>query len=112
MKTDQTVSEMVAEILSRQARKRADRAGVSFGEALAAVTATEAGAQLRGLGEGRHRHEEARAWQASLALERARRRADDLGWRWPPEGSGPPPSGPVPLRWSSPEPDSVTAGPA
>ena len=112
MKADQTVSEMVEEILSRQARKRADRAGVSFEEALAAVTATEAGAQLRELGDGGHRHEEARAWQASLALERARRRAYDLDWRWPPEGSGPPPTGPAPLWWSSPEPGSVTAGSA
>ncbi len=105
MKADQTVSEMVEEILSRQARKRADRAGVPFEEALAAVTATEAGARLRELGEGGDRHEEARAWQANLALERARRRADDLGWRWTP-------GGPAPLRGSSPEPGPVTAGPA
>lgn len=112
MKSDQTVSEMVEEVLSKQARKRADRAGVSFEQALAAVTATEAGAQLRELGEGGDRHEEARAWQANLALKRARRRADDLGWRWTPEGSGPPLTGPAPLWGSSPEPGSVTAGSA
>ena len=42
-------------------------------EALEAVTATEAGVQLRQLGEGEHRHEQARHWQANLRFDRARK---------------------------------------
>ena len=42
-------------------------------EALETVAATEAGVQLRQLGEGEHRHEQAHHWQAHLKYERARK---------------------------------------
>lgn len=68
-----TVSEMVERVLLRQARKLADRTGMPLEEALEVVAATEAGVQLRQLGEGEHRHEQARHWQANLGFERARK---------------------------------------
>jgi len=71
MSQDQTVSEMVERILLRQARRLADRTGMPLEDALQTVAATEAGAQLRELGEGEHRHEQARRWQANLRFERA-----------------------------------------
>ena len=69
-----TVSEMVEQVLLRQARKLADRTGTPIEEALEAVSSTEAGSQLRELGEGAHRHELTRHWQANLRLERASKR--------------------------------------
>ena len=95
MNPDQTVSEMVEGVLSRQARDLARRSGTSFENAMAAVAATEAGARLRALGEGEHRYEKARSWQANLVQERARRRVGELGWQWRPERTGPPPSDPA-----------------
>ena len=71
MSQEQTVSEMVERVLLRQARKLADRTGMPLEVALQAVAATEAGAQLRELAEGEHRHEQARHWQAHLRFERA-----------------------------------------
>jgi hypothetical protein len=71
MSQEQTVSEMVERVLLRQARKLADRTGIPLGDALQTVAATEAGTQLRELGEGEHRHEKARTWQANLRFERA-----------------------------------------
>jgi hypothetical protein len=72
MSKEQTVSEMVERVLLRQARKLVDRTGMPLEDALQAVAATEAGAQLRELGEGEHRHEQARHWQANLRFERQR----------------------------------------
>jgi hypothetical protein len=71
MSQEQTVSEMVERVLLRQARRLADRTGMPLEDALRAVAATEAGAQLRELGEGEHRHVQARLWQANLRFERA-----------------------------------------
>lgn len=71
MSKEQTVSEMVERVLLRQARRLADRAGMPLEDALRAVVATEAGARLRELGEGEHRHEKASDWQANLRFERA-----------------------------------------
>lgn len=71
MSQEQTVSEMVERVLLRQARKLADRTGMPLEDALQTVAATDAGAQLRELGEGEHRHEQARRWQANLRFERA-----------------------------------------
>lgn len=70
MQQDQTVSEMVEEILERQAKSLANRSGHSLGDARQAVAATEAGRQLRDLANGEHRREKARAWQVQMFWER------------------------------------------
>ena len=72
MKTEQTVSEMVAEVLARQAEELASRTGQPFRKALEEVRRTEAGRQLSALADGPHRHEGARYWQAHLRIERVR----------------------------------------
>jgi hypothetical protein len=71
---DQTVSEMVEEVLDRQAKALAHRSGQSLEDARRAVAATQAGQQLRDLATGEHRHEPARRWQASVFWERAEER--------------------------------------
>ncbi len=71
MQRDQTVFEMVEEVLARQARSLANRTGQPFERALEVVADTEAGRQLRELANGEHRYEEAQHWQASLLWERA-----------------------------------------
>lgn len=75
MRARQTVSEMVVEVLARQADELASRTGRPFREAFEEVKRTEAGGQLAQLAEGAHRHEEARHWQANLLFERAGKRA-------------------------------------
>ena len=75
MRTEQTVSEMVAEVLERQAEELAARTGRPFREAHEEVRQTEAGHQLAKLADGPHRHERARFWQANLRFERAREQA-------------------------------------
>jgi regulator of PEP synthase PpsR (kinase-PPPase family) len=52
VKPDQTVSEMVEEVFSRQAWRLVNRSGMSFEEATAAIAATEAGLLLQALREG------------------------------------------------------------
>jgi hypothetical protein len=76
MQRDQNVSDMVDEVLLRQARARAARTGERLEEALAAVRKTEAGHQLRELREGAHRDERANDWQEDLAREREEERAE------------------------------------
>jgi hypothetical protein len=71
---DQTVSEMVEEVLDRQAKALAHCSGQSLEDARRAVAATQAGRQLRDLATGEHRHEPARRWQASVFWERAEER--------------------------------------
>jgi hypothetical protein len=71
---DQTVSEMVDEVLDRQAKALAHRSGQSLEDARRAVAATQAGQQLRDLATGEHRHEPARRWQATVFWERAEER--------------------------------------
>ena len=76
MQPEQTVSEMAAQVLERQAAKaRAERSGQSLEEALAEVLRTPAGRQLGELADGPHRHQKAAQWQASLIEERAAQRA-------------------------------------
>ena len=58
---DQTISEMVEEVLANQAKSLAERTGQTFEGALGVVADTEAGRQLRELASGEHRHEKARA---------------------------------------------------
>ena len=81
MRADQTVSEMAAEVLRRQAKARADRTGEPIGEAMQAVLGSEAGKQLEELEEGPHADEGVEEWQVAMARERAEKRAEDLGER-------------------------------
>ena len=69
MRAEQTVNEMVQEVLSRQARVLAQRTGGPFVEALETVLETPAGRQLEELRCGPHRDEETRYWQANLLFE-------------------------------------------
>jgi hypothetical protein len=71
---DQTVSEMVQEVLERQAKALAHRRGYSLEDARQAVLDTEAGRQLKGLAQGEHRYEKAKNWQASVFWERSEER--------------------------------------
>jgi hypothetical protein len=75
LQPEQTVAEMVGEVLGRQAEAMADQSGESHEEAYAEVLNTEAGRQLVELAEGPHRHDKAAQWQAGLAEERAKERA-------------------------------------
>jgi hypothetical protein len=68
---DQTVLEMVEEVLERQAKALADNTGQPFASALEIVASTKAGRQLRELRDGPNRREKARDWQADLAWGRA-----------------------------------------
>jgi hypothetical protein len=72
--SDQTVLEMVEEVLERQARTRAARTGQPLEEAMRAVADTEAGRQLRELADGEYRCERAAQWQASLPWHRLEER--------------------------------------
>jgi hypothetical protein len=74
MHKKQTVSEMVEEVLTRQAKALGERTGQPFQAALEAVSKTDAGRQLRELASGEHRNERARDWQVGLARERAEER--------------------------------------
>ncbi len=78
MQRDQTVYEMVEEVLARQAKVLADQSGQPFERALEVVARSEAGRQLRELANGEHRYEKARHWQASLLWERAEERLAHL----------------------------------
>jgi CheY-like chemotaxis protein len=74
VRAKQTVSEMVVEVLARQADAFSERTGRSFDEAFAAVLKTPAGRQLAELAEGQHRHERAAEWQAELIAAREAQR--------------------------------------
>ncbi len=78
MHKEQSVSEMVEEVLTRQAKALVERTGQPFKAALEAVSKTDAGRQLRELGSGEHRNKRAREWQKALARERAQER----GYVW------------------------------
>jgi hypothetical protein len=75
---EQTISEMVEEVLANQAKSLAERTGQTFESALGVVAGTEAGKQLRELANGKHRHEKAREWQASVRFERAEQQLEHL----------------------------------
>jgi hypothetical protein len=70
MPQDQSVVEMVEEVLTRQAEFHAERTGEPFEQAFKAVLGTEAGGQLRELADGPHGYEKAQQWQQGLAHER------------------------------------------
>jgi hypothetical protein len=71
---DQSVSEMVEEVIIRQAKALAHRRGYSLEDARQAVSETEAGRQLRDLANGEHRYEKAKDWQGSVFWERSEER--------------------------------------
>jgi hypothetical protein len=71
---DQSVYEMVEEVLARQAKSLAERTGQPFERVLKIVADTEADRQLRELADGEHRHKKAREWQASVLWERSEER--------------------------------------
>jgi len=73
---EQTVADMVDEVLLRQARARAARTGEHFEEALLAILQTEAGHQLRTLREGPHRVRRAKDWQEDIARAREAERIE------------------------------------
>ncbi len=70
----QKVADMATEVLSRQAKTRAERTGEAFTVAFETVAETEAGRQLVELRDGPHRNEKAARWQEELALEREKER--------------------------------------
>jgi hypothetical protein len=74
MHEEQTLSEMVEEVLTRQAKALDERTGQPFQAALEAVSKTDAGRQLRELANGEHRNEGGRDWQMGLAPQRAEER--------------------------------------
>ena len=78
MRAEQTVNEMVQEVLWRQAKVHAKRTGEPLAEALEAVLQTPAGWQLSGLRDGPHAQEEARDWQEGLLWERALERLEGM----------------------------------
>jgi hypothetical protein len=71
---EQTVSEMVEEVLMRQARALVEQTGETFKAAMNAVSETDAGRQLSELAEGSHRDQRARDWQVGMARERSEER--------------------------------------
>ena len=81
MQPEQTVTEMANEVLTRQAKARADRVGEPIEEAMEAVLNTEAGRELRDLRDGPHGEEGVQETQVEAARERARDRSEDLGKR-------------------------------
>jgi hypothetical protein len=60
---EQTVSEMVEEVLRRQAKTLVEQTGQSFKATMESVSKTDAGRQLKELAEGPHRNERARDWR-------------------------------------------------
>lgn len=66
MKQEQTVSEMVVEVLALQAKDLVDRTRQPFDNALVAILQTDAGRQLDELAAGPHRHEKARDWLSDM----------------------------------------------
>jgi acyl-CoA reductase-like NAD-dependent aldehyde dehydrogenase len=92
MPDEQSVEDMVDEVLARQAAYRASQTGESFEDALETVIETVAGRQLQELRSGPHSQTKADEWQTTVASERAevlreaRRRlaehlAPSLRWR-------------------------------
>jgi hypothetical protein len=74
MHNNQKVSDMVAEVLVRQAKARAQWSGESFNGALKAILETKAGQQLEELRNGPHHDQKADQWQEECALRRAKER--------------------------------------
>jgi hypothetical protein len=78
MHSEQSVHQMVEEVLERQAKVVLQRSGCSAQEAREAVCHTNAGRQLGGLRDGPHAQERARDWQEGLLWERAFERLEGM----------------------------------
>jgi hypothetical protein len=74
MHEKQRVAEMATEVLSRQAKVRAEQTGKTPEEALEAVLETGAGQQLVELRDGPQGRERAAQWQEDLARKRQKER--------------------------------------
>jgi CheY-like chemotaxis protein len=74
VRVEQTVSEMVVEVLARQADALSERTGRPFDDAFAEVLKTSAGRILAELADGPHRHDRAAVWQAELISAREAQR--------------------------------------
>ena len=80
MRLEQTVSEMVQEVLNRQARALVAQTHQPFETALEEVADTEAGQQLTELASSEYRNQRAADWQASLPRRRAEERRHYSSW--------------------------------
>ena len=78
MRADQTVSEMVAAVLARQAEALSDGTGRPLEGTFAVVTRTSSRRLLGELADGPHRHEKAADSQAGLLKDREARRPERL----------------------------------
>jgi hypothetical protein len=76
LQRNQSVFEMVEDILARQAKSLADKTGQPLERALDLVT--DAGQQLRELANGEYRCEKAQHWQTSMCWDRAEERSKHL----------------------------------
>jgi hypothetical protein len=70
VRAQQTVSEMVVEVLAHQAEALSEKTGQTLENAFSQVLKTPAGRRLAELADGSHRHEKAGEWQANLIAER------------------------------------------
>src|ERR671927_1714038 len=75
---EQSVSEMVEEVLDRQAKALVGRTGQPLEAALEEVGDTKAGRQLRELAHSEYQERKAAEWQANLP----RRRAEERHYSW------------------------------
>jgi hypothetical protein len=71
---DQTVSEMVEEVLERQAKMLAEGASETLEQAMAAALKTDAARRLKELAESPYGEQRAAEWQAGLPRSRAEER--------------------------------------
>jgi hypothetical protein len=71
---EQTVSQMVNEVLERQAKSLAEGTGETFERATSATLNTEAARQLKELAESPYSERKAAEWQAALPWRRAEER--------------------------------------
>ena len=78
MRLNQTVYEMVEEVLQRQAKVLVERSGYSRQEAMEAILQTDASRELRGMREGPHAQEKALDWQENLLWNRTLERLEDM----------------------------------
>jgi CheY-like chemotaxis protein len=74
LRAEQTVSEMVVEVLARQAEALSEKAGRPFKVAFVEVLTTPAGHILGELADGPHRHDRAADWQEGLIADREAQR--------------------------------------
>jgi hypothetical protein len=71
---DQTVSQMVEDVLNRQAKMLAEGTGETLERAMVAALKTDAARQLKELAESPYSEQRAAEWQAGLPRARAEER--------------------------------------